>query len=250
MGSIRELSKAQLQYVQFSFLMKYFNSVDAINKCILCNTGLYCTDWLCLCSVSDHTPFLWHRWFSPPVNLVFLTYYWVQSAPCLQRTSVTLWAPVWMAQKGCLLPAQACSSSTSIRTMDNVSNPTHTARISVIRVYLWFHAPCLHHVSPLSCVCPVQCSTATRSRPVFTWLVPVPYPCSSPSSTVPEPSTSAGTTWQMLSGQYTAKHPQFHGRKSLWQHHEGSHLPGQQMIFFSFNFQFVWNIQGWSLLSQ
>lgn len=87
---------------------------------------MYCTDWLCLCSVSDHTPFLWHRWFSPPVNLVFLTYYWVQSAPCLQRTSVTQWAPVWMAQKGCLLPAQACSSSTSIRTMENVSNPTHT----------------------------------------------------------------------------------------------------------------------------
>lgn len=138
MGSIRELSKAQLQYVQFSFLMKYFNSVDAINKCILCNTGLYCTDWLCLCSVSDHTPFLWHRWFSPPVNLEFLTYYWVQSAPCLQRTSVTQWAPVWMAQKGCLLPAQACSSSTSIRTMDNVSNPTHTARISVICVWIGF----------------------------------------------------------------------------------------------------------------
>lgn len=88
--------------------------------------------------------------------------------------------------------------------------------ISVIRAYLWFHTPHLRHISPLSCALPVQGSTATRSRPAFTWLVPVPYPCPSPSSIVPGPSTSAGTTWRMLSSQYAADCLQFHGRKSLY----------------------------------
>lgn len=76
--------------------------------------------------VSDGASFLWHRWFSPPVNLAFLTCYWVQSAPYLQRRSARRWAPVWTAQKGCWLPVQACSSSTSIRTVDDVSTPPHT----------------------------------------------------------------------------------------------------------------------------
>lgn len=113
------------------------NSGDVINKCILCSAGL-CSVVLyrlaALCSVSDHTSFLWHRWFSPHVNLAFLTYYWVQSAPCLQRRSVRRWAPVWTAQKGCLLPVQACSSSTSIRTMDNVGNPTHSQNLRYLCV--------------------------------------------------------------------------------------------------------------------
>lgn len=61
------------------------------------------------------------------MNSVFLTYYWVQSAPYLQRRSARRWAPAWTAQRGCWLPVQACSSSTSIRTMDEVGDPpTHT----------------------------------------------------------------------------------------------------------------------------
>lgn len=48
-----------------------------------------------------------------------------------------------------------------------------------------------------------QCFTVTRTRPVSTWPAPARYLSSSPSSTVPGPSTSAGTTWPTLSGQYT-----------------------------------------------
>lgn len=57
--------------------------------------------------------------------------------------------------------------------------------------------------SPSTCA---QCFTVTQSRPAFTWPAPVLCPSTSLSSTAPEPSTSAGTTWPTLSGQYTDGH--------------------------------------------
>lgn len=146
--------------------MKYKIGKTGLFSLVLCSLAA-------LCSVSDHTPFLWHRWFSPPANLVFLTYYWVQSAPCLQRRSVRQWAPVWTAQKGCLLPVQACSSSTSARTMDDVSNPTHSLNLSYSCVFVISHSLSAPRFSTVFFSCSVLYSNTeqasvylTRSSPV------------------------------------------------------------------------------------
>lgn len=56
------------------------------------------------------------------MSWAFLTCYRVQSAPYRQRRSAGRWAPVRTAQKGCWLLVRACSSSTSIRTTDDVGN--------------------------------------------------------------------------------------------------------------------------------
>lgn len=80
-----------------------------------------------------------------------------------------------------------------------------------------------------SSTCPttcVQCFTVTQSRPAPTWPAPALYPSASLSSTVPEPSTSAGTTWRMLSGQYTERGHTPDGRQIVSCHpHGGRHHP-------------------------
>lgn len=108
--------------------------------------------------------------------------------------------------------------------------PTHSQILTFSCVFV-ISRSLSHHVPPFSCVFffflfSVQCCTATQSRPVFTWLVPVLCPCPSPSSTVPKPSTSAGTTWRMLSGESAANHLPFYCRRCLQHHHEGRCSPG------------------------
>lgn len=209
--------------VLISVKVQLFNFKD-----IFYSTLLYCMFLDCF------SPSLWLRWFSPPVSWVCLMRCWVQSAPFLQRRLVRLLEPVWTAQKGCWLPARACSSSTHTRTTDKVSCTAYVHHlplslscmsVSLMSSHLqwFFHSHLLLHLSHH--LCSVLYSNTEQASVYLTRSSPL-----SLYQSIQYSSRTIYLCWHHLTDAVRSVHwarthprPQFHSRKSLCHLHGGSH---------------------------